>query len=136
MSESHEPRREVALILQGLYFLVTGIWPLLHIRSFMAITGPKVDIWLVRTFGALVAVCGAAILSGVAGKRVTDEMRSLGAGSATVLAMSDLYYVAKGRIAPTYLLDALTEVIFAVWGVRSWRRAGKQASRRQTDTSR
>jgi hypothetical protein len=30
----------VALI-QGVYFVATGVWPLVSIRTFMAITGPK-----------------------------------------------------------------------------------------------
>jgi len=28
-------------ILQGLYFVITGIWPLLSISTFQAVTGPK-----------------------------------------------------------------------------------------------
>ena len=43
-------------MIQGAYFLATGIWPLLHLASFMRVTGPKTDRWLVKTVGALVAV--------------------------------------------------------------------------------
>lgn len=46
---------------QGLYFLVTGIWPLVHIKSFQWVTGPKVDLWLVKTVGVLIAVMGAVL---------------------------------------------------------------------------
>jgi hypothetical protein len=31
---------------QGTYFLLTGVWPLLHMRSFLTVTGPKTDLWL------------------------------------------------------------------------------------------
>jgi hypothetical protein len=31
-------------LLQGLYFVITGVWPILSIRTFMMITGPKTDI--------------------------------------------------------------------------------------------
>ena len=31
------------LRVQGSYYLVTGLWPLVHLASFEAITGPKVD---------------------------------------------------------------------------------------------
>jgi hypothetical protein len=44
---------------QGGYYLVTGLWPLVHLASFEAITGPKVDDWLVRMVGLLAAVIGA-----------------------------------------------------------------------------
>jgi hypothetical protein len=30
--------------LQGAYFLVTGVWPLVHMPSFLAVTGPKTDL--------------------------------------------------------------------------------------------
>ena len=47
---------------QGSYFLLTGVWPLLHMRSFLAVTGPKTDLWLVETVGVLVAAIGAGLL--------------------------------------------------------------------------
>lgn len=40
-------------LLQGLYYSISGIWPLLSIDTFMAVTGPKTDIWLVKTVGVL-----------------------------------------------------------------------------------
>jgi len=48
-------------VAQGVYFLLTGIWPLLSMRTFEAVTGPKVDRWLVKTVGVLVAVIGSKI---------------------------------------------------------------------------
>ena len=43
--------------LTGVLFLVylaTGLWPLFNIESFQQVTGPKTDLWLVRTVGVLV----------------------------------------------------------------------------------
>jgi hypothetical protein len=31
--------------IQGFYFLVTGLWPLVHVDSSQAITGRKTDNW-------------------------------------------------------------------------------------------
>jgi hypothetical protein len=45
----------VALV-QGLYFLMTGLWPLVSIGTFQHVTGPKIDLWLVNTVGVLVEV--------------------------------------------------------------------------------
>ena len=36
------------LAAQGALYVVTGVWPLLHMASFEAVTGPKTDDWLVR----------------------------------------------------------------------------------------
>src|SRR5438067_11801258 len=57
-----EATRSVA-IAQGAYFVATGIWPLLHMPSFEAVTGPKVDKWLVRTVGVLVSVVGGVLVA-------------------------------------------------------------------------
>jgi hypothetical protein len=43
---------------------------------------------------------------------VTPEIRGIAAGSAAVLAASDVWFVARGRIAPTYLVDAALEAAF------------------------
>jgi hypothetical protein len=83
---------------------------LLDIRSFQKVTGPKIDIWLVKTVGALVGVIGGLI--GYAGikRRDTRETRALGALSAATLAAIDIVYVAKGKISRVYLLDAAAEL--------------------------
>src|SRR5215212_885809 len=51
-----------ALRVQAIYYLVTGLWPFVSIRTFEAISGPKRDDWLVKTVGALVSSIGAALL--------------------------------------------------------------------------
>jgi hypothetical protein len=108
-------RRRIALI-QSLFYVVSGIWPVLHIRSFEAISGSKVDRWLVKTVGGLIAVVGAALGLAVRRNRVTPEIELVATGSAGVLATIDVVYVAKRRISPIYLLDALAEAaLIAGW---------------------
>src|SRR5918999_525478 len=103
----------VALI-QGIYFFMTGVWPLVSIDTFQRVTGPKVDLWLVNTVGVLVAVIGAAlILAGVRGE-VTPSVLLVAVGSAAGLAGVDVIYVSKGVISRVYLLDALVEVVLMV----------------------
>jgi hypothetical protein len=96
---------------QALYFLVTGIWPLVHMPSFLRVTGPKTDLWLVRTVGALIAVVGAVIGRAALRRRITPDIALLATGSSAALTAIDVIYVAKGRIAPIYLLDAAGEVV-------------------------
>lgn len=52
---------KVALV-QVVYFLITGIWPLLSMKTFLLFTGPKTDLWLVKTVGLILAVIGAVLL--------------------------------------------------------------------------
>jgi hypothetical protein len=106
-------RDELLAMAQGAYYAATGVWALVDIDSFQAVTGPKVDQWLVKTVGVLVTVIGGAL--GLAGwrRRVTPEVRLLALGSALGLAGIDIYYVAKGRIARIYLADAASELAMA-----------------------
>jgi hypothetical protein len=107
--------RTLALV-QGAYYAATGVWPLLHMRSFEAVTGPKADRWLVRTVGALVGVIGGALVSSGRSGRLSPEIRGIAAGSAAALAAVDVIYVAQRRIPPVYLLDAVAEVgLMAGW---------------------
>jgi hypothetical protein len=97
---------------QGAFWAATGFWPLVHYRSFEAVTGPKTDDWLVKTIGGLIGLVGATLLAAGWRGRVTPEVALLGAGSATALAWSDIYFASKGRISKMYLLDVLAEAPF------------------------
>jgi hypothetical protein len=99
-----------ALTVQGGYYVVTGVAPFVSRRAFEAVTGPKTEWWLVQTVGAIVTAVGAALLSGARSGRITPELRGLAAGCAASLAAIDTVYVARKRIAPTYLLDAAAEL--------------------------
>jgi energy-converting hydrogenase Eha subunit E len=108
----------ILCLAQGLYFLVTGIWPLVSIRTFEAVTGPKTDDWLVRTVGVQVAVVGAVLVLAGLREAVTPEIALLAVGSALGLMGIDLWYVARRVIPRIYLLDAAAElVIVGLWVV-------------------
>jgi len=103
-------------LLQGVFYLATGIWPLLDIVSFQLVTGPKTDLWLVRTVGILVAVIGVVLVSAGWQRRVTEEIILLAVGSALGLACIDLVYGLSGRISAVYLADAVVEIgLAALW---------------------
>ena len=106
---------KVALGQAGYYF-VTGVWPLVSIGTFQKVTGPKTDLWLVKTAGVLIASIGSVLA--VAGLRKTSgpEIPLLAVTSAAGLTGIDVVYVAKRRISPVYLLDALAELtLIAAW---------------------
>src|SRR4051812_29613647 len=91
---------------QGTYYVVTGLWPLVSMRSFEAVSGPKVDDWLVNTVGGLVTVIGSVVFLAGLRRSSAPEVPLLAAGSAAALAGIDIYYVARGRISRVYLADA------------------------------
>ena len=110
-TKSVHPLVSIVAYLQGAYYAVTGIWPLIHINSFEAVTGPKTDDWLVQTVGLLVLVTGIVLLVAAWRRRITVEIVILACGNAVSLALVDLVFVTQGRIAPIYLADALAEVV-------------------------
>src|SRR5687767_603970 len=101
------PRR--MSLLQGLYFTVTGLWPLLHMESFLAVTGPKTDLWLVRTVALLITCIGTTLLVAAREKQPAASITVLGIASAASLAWVDAYYSLTGVIWPVYLLDTFPE---------------------------
>jgi FtsH-binding integral membrane protein len=108
--DEREDLQSLTLVGQGLYFALTGVWALFSIRTFMAVTGPKTDVWLVKTVGLLVLVIGAVLTMAGLRRRTTPENVLLAAGSASALTLIDVYYVSRRRISPIYLLDAVAEI--------------------------
>jgi hypothetical protein len=102
--------------LQGCYFLATGLWPLVHMKSFLAVTGPKKDLWLVKTVGVLVACIGGHLLHSSRNQRAAENAKPLAMGSAAALGGVDTWYSARGVIPPVYLLDSAAEAaLIALW---------------------
>ena len=108
----------VALI-QGIYFFVSGIWPLISMSTFLKVTGPKTDLWLVKTVGLILAVIGAALIVAQVNAEINTSIVVLAIGSALSLAMIEFVYVAKRVISPIYLGDAVIELILIGWWVVS-----------------
>ncbi|HAR41677.1 MAG TPA: hypothetical protein DCS07_03465 [Bdellovibrionales bacterium] len=101
---------------QGGFYLLTGIWPILHMKSFERVSGPKEDHWLVKTVGALLAVTGGALLRSARSGKVPKDLQALAAAQALALSAVDVIYSTKGRISKIYLLDAATELLL----IRGW----------------
>src|SRR5579871_2804378 len=104
------------LLVQGLYYLLTGLWPLFSIDTFQMVTGPKTDLWLVQTVGVLIGVIGLVLLAAMWRGWATVEVVLLATGSALALTGVDIVFVAQQVISRVYLLDAATEgVLLAAW---------------------
>ena len=103
----------VILAVMGMFYLGTGLWPIFHYRSFIAVTGPKVDVWLVKTVGLLVTCSGVVFLMPwLRGVDVPLELVVLACANAGALAGMDVFYASRGTIRKVYLADAVVEVGF------------------------
>ena len=99
------------LAIQCAYYGITGLWPILHLQSFEAITGPKTDDWLVHMVGLLAAAIAVVLGSATLRNRIrSPEVVLLAATSAGAFAAIDLWYGLTGRISPVYLADAVVQI--------------------------
>jgi hypothetical protein len=127
--------RRLLLFGQGVYYALTGLWPLVSIESFQRVTGPKTDHlvtgregdhWLVMTVAVLVCAVAAALLVAAWRRSTSPEAVVLAVAAAGGLSAIDVIYVIRSAIAPIYLADALLECLFlAGWAVVFFARRGQ-----------
>ena len=123
--EEEAARKAAAVTVgHGTFNLVGGLWPLIHRRSFEWVFGPKADRWLQFTVGGLLIASGISQLAGADTPEGRAAARRLGLAVALTLLTIDLIYVPKGRIRPTYLLDAAAEATWITTWLRTLRRRG------------
>jgi hypothetical protein len=102
------------LVCQGLYYCVTGIWPLISLETFEHVTGPKTDDWLVQTVGVLAAAIGIVLLAGTIRQAPTRETVILALCGALAFGGVDVKFVMDGTISLIYLADAVIQLAFVV----------------------
>jgi hypothetical protein len=123
-------------LAQGAYWGATGLWPIVHFRSFELVTGPKASRWLVKTMGGLITAVGATLLTAGARRRVSEEIVLLGAGGAAALGGAGGWYAARGRIRRIYLADAVVEAALVAGWAAAWRANAGAARRRRNGVTR
>ena len=103
----------LVLGLQGLYYLLAGLWPLLHLRSFVWVFGEKRDLFQLDVTSALIIAIGAILLLTAARRTRPDGLLVLlAAASAASLALVELSHA--GAIRPVVWLDFAVELLFVV----------------------
>lgn len=102
---------------QGVFYVITGLWPIIHLRSFERITGRRREGWLAKAMGGMITAVGAALIVGSLESKAPRSLRVLGMGSALALGLADLVFATRGRKAQkAYLADAVAEgAAFTGW---------------------
>ena len=102
------------LWIQGTYTLFTALWALVDIESFMMVTGPKTDIWLVKTVSVLLLPITTAFFYALYFR--TDQRLIIIIGLVTSLALAciDFYYTANKTIRWVYAADGVLETLFCI----------------------
>lgn len=100
------------LFTQNAYILITALWPVFHMKSFLKITGFKTDVWLVKTVSALliaISFCGFSYFFINGSYYPIAVLLCTTAGG---MISVDFYYVYKKIISKVYLLDGMVEIFF------------------------
>src|SRR5690606_18536468 len=97
--EMPQPTLRLVLAAQGAYYLVGGLWPLLHYRSFEAVTGKKKDAWLVKTVASMILAVVATHARALREPRTAEAARVAGVGAGVALGWAAAWYPLRGRIA-------------------------------------
>jgi hypothetical protein len=113
------------LAVQGIYSLLTALWGLLDIESFMDVTGPKTDVWLVKTVSVLIIPISLCLLFAIYSKNSLLTAAIVGVTSAMGFCVIDFYYSLNDVILNVYLADGFMQIlfllgwIFAIRGIRA-----------------
>ena len=105
-------------VAQALFFVLTGLWPIVSIRVFQNVSASRKDFWLVKSMGLMLGIAGS-IITGARSHQQTSPLISIFAiGTAAVLMAIDLVYVNWKKFSRIYFLDAVLEFcIVAAWAL-------------------
>jgi hypothetical protein len=109
---------KLLIFIQSGYYLLTALWAIIDINSFITVTGPKTDIWLVKTTAAMIITISLTLGSYLFMQGNKFPAIILGSISAFSFVIIDFYYVAENIISNIYVLDGIFESILLIgWGV-------------------
>jgi hypothetical protein len=97
---------------QGIFNVIGGAWPIVGLRSFEFVYGPKKDVFLQKTVGGLLASIGVVQLTAGGTRSGLDMARRLGIAAAATLLAVDVIYMPRGQMRWTYTQDALCELVW------------------------
>ncbi len=95
---------------QGLFNVIGGAWPIVSLRSFEWVYGPKEEGWLQKTSGGLLVASGIALLRAEDTPEAIRTARRIGVGVALTYLIIDLVYIPRGELRKTYLQDVVCEM--------------------------
>jgi hypothetical protein len=107
--------------LQGGWYLANGIWPLLSMRSFEAVSGPKPDAFQTRTAGVLFLAAGLALQPWSGSPYATDHDGTRILAAATAAGTAGVIWAHARSVRWTLLAESLLEAGFATAALRGRR---------------
>ena len=104
----------IVLWVQTIYYFLTAAWGLIDIKSFMLVTGPKTDVWLVKTVSVLLLAVSFCFITNLIIKTNRWPVIILAVCCCIFLAGIDIYYAGKHVISAIYFVDSFAQVILLI----------------------
>lgn len=115
-------------LVQGSYYLLTGIWPFIHFTSYINETGWNENLWLSKMLAVFPLIIGMAFVAQAAlRRRKNPALQFLALIAPVVFLVSDIL---SGLDGVLYLGDALLQLTFIGCWTMLYRRKRKYLVRR------
>ena len=101
-------KSSVLLIVQGIYYLLTGLWPLLRLNS-LPLTGSASPNWLPQPVHLLVLCTGVVLLKGSRDQNIKQGVKVLSIAAALALLLIDLYFPFSGTVSKLFIIDGILQ---------------------------
>lgn len=107
------------LFTQGLYLILTAMWPFVSMESFLLVTGQKYDLRLVYTVSLVLLPIGLLLfIKAWCFNGLWDSLFLVGFLSAGGLAIADLYFSFRGIVSFVYAIDGVFQLVFLLlWSI-------------------
>ncbi|WP_394673772.1 hypothetical protein [uncultured Chryseobacterium sp.] len=103
--------------LQAVYYFVTGLWPLVHLKSFFEVTGPKTDVWLVQMVGALIFSYSILFFYMALTRQLLHIHAVVGSLSSFAIGCIEFYYYLQGTLRGVYYVGFIIETCFFMYWI-------------------
>lgn len=110
-----QKRTQLIPLLHGIYLMITALWALLFLNSFVKITGIKTDIWLVKTIAILLLPYSLLFMWKSTHTPKLPVVNVVAVMLCMGLTTINAYYYAEGVLGTFYMIDAWIEIFLSVW---------------------
>ena len=111
--ERRNRRRRLAITAQGLYYILTGLWPLAHFSSFSRAVALPVNPYQAQVFGAILVVLGAHFIETGRRDAPGSSTTLLGIAIAGAIAVVDMVWLPRLGTVSALWIDLVVEVAIA-----------------------
>jgi len=130
--EGRDRWRRWLLAGQGAYYVLTGLWPLVHFSSFATVMSQHINPFQAQAFGAVIAVLGGSLMEAARREPPGPFPTLLGAAIASAIALVSLWWLPRLAATSILWIDLVLEVAIAVGLILFYPRSQPDRSRTST----